>query len=47
MVGARTPATRSRSGRFAQRSAPNQSPRRPALERIPANDGPGWRPIEI
>src|SRR5256884_4191237 len=47
MVGARAPATRPRSGRFAQRSAPPESPRRPALERIPAHHGPGRRPIEV
>src|SRR5947209_15308277 len=47
MVGARTPPTRPRSGQFAQRSAPNKSLRRPALERIPAHHGPGRRPIEV
>src|SRR5258708_38493577 len=47
MVGACPPATRPRSGQFAQRSAPRKSLRRRALERIPAHDGPGRRPIEV
>jgi len=47
MAGACAPATRPGSGQFAQRSAPTESPRRPALERFPAHDGPGRRPIEI
>src|ERR1700738_1498820 len=46
MVGARAPATRPRSGRFARRSPPGKSPQRPAVERIPAHDGFGRRPIE-
>src|SRR5213078_561341 len=47
MVGACAPATRPGSDRFAQRSAPPESLRRPALERVPAHDGPGRRPIEM
>src|SRR2546423_12712186 len=47
MVGACAPATRPGSDRFAQRSAPPESLRRPALERVPAHDGPGRRPIEV
>src|SRR5437016_7250003 len=47
MVGTRASTTRRRSARFAQRSAPNKSLRRPALERIPAHHGPGRRPIEV
>src|SRR5205807_1578914 len=47
MVGARAPATRRRSARFARRYAPTESSRRPALECIFAHDGPGRRPIEV
>src|SRR5207247_10517318 len=47
MAGACAPATRPGSGQFAQRSAPTESPRRPALECIPAHDGLGRRSIEI
>src|SRR6266446_942673 len=46
MVGACAPATRPRAGQFAQRSAHRESSRRPAVERIPAHDGLGRRPIE-
>src|SRR5256714_545578 len=47
MVGACAPATRPGSDRFAHRSAPPESLRRPALERVPPHDGPGRRPIEM
>src|SRR3989440_3650438 len=47
MVGARAPATRRRSARFARRYAATESSRRPALECIFAHDGPGRRPIEV
>src|SRR5438132_13478471 len=47
MVGARAPATRRRSARFARRYAPTESSRRPALECIFAHDGPGRRPIAV
>src|ERR1700726_2735597 len=46
MVGACAPATRPGSGRFAQRSAPRESPRRSALERVPPHHGPRRRPTE-
>src|SRR5260370_42503817 len=46
MVGASTPATRPRSGQFAQRSAPRKSQSRSAVERIPPHYGPGRRAIE-
>src|SRR6266566_574566 len=47
MVGTRTSTTRRRSARFARRYAATESSRRPALECIFANDGPGRRPIEV
>src|SRR2546429_3288035 len=47
MVGARAPATRRRSARFARRYAATESSQRPALGRIFAHDGPGRRPIEV
>src|SRR5207244_1347668 len=47
MVGARAPATRRRSARFARRYAATESSRRPALGCIFAHDGPGRRPIEV
>src|SRR5256885_7774309 len=47
MVGTRTSTTRRRSARFARRYAAPESSRRPPLECIFANDGPGRRPIEV
>src|SRR5256885_6433593 len=47
MVGTRTPTTRRRSARFARRYAATESSRRPALECILAQDGPGRRSIEV
>src|ERR1700736_325774 len=47
MAGAGTPATRPRSGQLAQRSTARECPRRSALERIFAHDGPGRRPVEM
>src|SRR5207253_2200067 len=47
MVGTRASTTRRRSARFAQRFTATESPRRPALGCILAQDGPGRRPIEV
>src|SRR5437016_973624 len=47
MVGTRAATTRRRSARFAQRFTATESPRRPALGCILAQDGPGRRPIEV
>src|ERR1044071_5377630 len=47
MVGARPPATRRRSARFAHRYAPKKSSWRPALGCVFADDGPGRRSIEV
>src|SRR3979411_2821740 len=46
-VGAAPPATRPRFGQFAERSAPDKPAGRSALERIPAQDGPGRRSAEM
>src|SRR6266516_7300016 len=43
----RRPATRRRSARSAHRYAATESSRRPALECIFAQDGPGRRSIEV
>src|SRR5437667_12902016 len=47
MVGTRASTTRRRSARFAQRFTATESPRRPALGCILAQDGPGRRPIDV
>src|SRR4030088_1365116 len=47
MVRAGPPATRPRFGQFAERSVPDKPAGRSALERIPAQDGPGRRSAEM
>src|ERR1700726_499584 len=46
MVGARAPAARPRSGRFAERSSPRKPAQRLSVEPISPHHGSGRRPIE-